>query len=94
METSQVTFQYRPSDACPFKLVSTLPVESFIHRFLLNVLPHGFVKVRTFGFFGASVRSRLALLPERLGKIADPEQADETAIAKQADETAIALRPD
>ena len=93
METSQVTFQYRPSDACPFKLC-TLSVESFIHRFLLNVLPHGFVKVRTFGFFGASVRSRLALLPERLGKIADPEQANETAIAEQADETAIALRPD
>jgi hypothetical protein len=89
METSQVTFQYRPSDKGPFKLC-TLSVESFIHRFLQHVLPHGFVKVRYFGFFGASVRSRLALLQQRLGKIADPEQADETAIAKQADETAIA----
>jgi len=84
METAQVTFQYRPSDACPFKLC-TLSVESFIHRFLQHVLPHGFVKVPTFGFFGASVRSRLALLPERLGKIVDPEQADETAIALRPD---------
>ena len=56
----------------------TLSVESFKHRFLQHVFPHGFVKVRYYGFFGASVRSRLMSLQPQLGKIADPEQADET----------------
>ena len=49
-----------------------------MHRFLQHVLPHGFVKVRYYGFFGASVRSRLVALQQRLGKTADPEQAEKT----------------
>jgi hypothetical protein len=72
MEVSQVTFQYRASDTGQLKLC-TLQVESFIHRFLQHVLPHGFVKVHYYGFFGASVRPRLMLLQQRLGKIANPE---------------------
>ncbi|MFZ4779697.1 MAG: IS91 family transposase, partial [Terrimicrobiaceae bacterium] len=58
METSQVTFQYRASDTSQIKFC-TLSVESFMQRFLQHILPHGFVKVRYYGFFGASVRPRL-----------------------------------
>ena len=77
LETSQVTFQYRVSDTGQIKFC-TLSVESFMQRFLQHVLPHGFVKVRYYGFFGASVRPRLASLQQRLRPTANPEQSDET----------------
>jgi len=65
MESSQITFQYRTSDPAQLKRC-TLSAENFIHRFLQHVLPRGFVKVRYFGFFGASVRPRLLALQQRL----------------------------
>ena len=77
METSQVTFQYRVSDTSQIKFC-TLSVESFMQRFLQHVLPCGFVKVRYYGFFGASVRPRLASLQQRLRTSARAEQSDET----------------
>ena len=67
MESSQITFQYRTSDTGQLKRC-TLSAEKFIHRFLQHVLPKGFVKVRYFGFFGASVRPRLLALQQILGK--------------------------
>lgn len=75
METSQVTFQYRASDTGHLKRC-TLSVESFLHRFLQHVLPHGFVKVRYYGFFGATLRSRLACLQKQLGNTPDPQPDD------------------
>jgi hypothetical protein len=86
LETSQVTFQYRASDTGQLKLC-TLSVESFLHRFLQHVLPHGFVKVRYYGFFGAPVRSRLALLQQHLCKTAAPQQSEETVQQTAAAET-------
>lgn len=66
MERSQVTFQYRASDTGQLKKC-TLSVEQFFQRFLQHVLPHAFVKVRYYGFFGASVRRKLTALQRRLG---------------------------
>jgi len=71
LETSQVTFQYRPTDTGQLKTCS-LSVEQFIQRFLQHVLPRGFVKVRYFGFFGAALRSRLAALQENLLHLTEP----------------------
>lgn len=76
IEASQVTFQYRASDTGQLKH-STLSVESFLHRFLQHVLPHGFVKVRYYGFFGATLRSRLALIQKQFGHDFDPHPLDE-----------------
>jgi len=67
MESSQVTFQYRASDTGQLKKC-TLSVEQFFQRFLQHVLPQAFVKVRYYGFFGASVRRKLVALQVRLGK--------------------------
>lgn len=77
METSQVTFQFRASDTGQLKLC-TLSVESFLQRFLQHILPHAFVKVRYYGFFGATLRSRLTALQERLGRAVDPLPSDQT----------------
>lgn len=71
LETSQLTFQYRPSDTGQLK-TCTLSVEHFLQRFLQHVLPRGFVKVRYFGFFGATLRSRLAALQESLLPLTEP----------------------
>jgi len=67
MQSSQVTFQYRTSNTGQLKQC-TLSVEKFIQRFLQHVLPRGFVKVRYYGFFGATLRSRLLTLQQHLGQ--------------------------
>lgn len=78
METSQVTFQYRSSDTGHFKR-STLSVEHFIQRFLQHILPQGFVKVRYFGFFAATQRSRLEILQQQLGSAQSEVQPQPTS---------------
>lgn len=80
LETSQVAFQYRPTDTGQLK-TCTLSVEHFIQRFLQHVLPRGFVKVRYFGFFGATIRSRLAALQQSLLSLIQPptEQTDQSS---------------
>jgi hypothetical protein len=75
LETSRVTFQYRTSDTGQIKRC-TLTIEQFLQRFLQHVLPGGFVKVRYYGFFGATRRARLTLLQSQLAHLAAPELVD------------------
>lgn len=65
LESSQVTFQYRTSDTGQLKQC-TLSTEKFMQRFLQHVLPRGFVKVRYYGFLGATLRTRLLTLQQHL----------------------------
>jgi len=65
MATSQVTFQYRPSESREYRECS-LSVEAFLHRFLQHVLPKGFVKVRYYGFLGSAKRKKLQALRQEL----------------------------
>lgn len=85
MERSQLTFQYRASDTGQLKKC-TLAVEQFFQRFLQHVLPHAFVKVRYYGFFGASVRRKLAALQLRLGSQAHDPTEPQPASSQSADE--------
>ena len=58
----QVTFRWRDSaDSNRQKLV-TLDAITFIHRFLLHVLPSGFVKIRHFGFMANRNRREAVVL--------------------------------
>jgi hypothetical protein len=77
LENAQVTFQYRASDTGQLK-TCTLSVEHFIQRFLQHVLPRGFVKVRYFGFFGATLRSRLTALQQGLQPDTIPPETEQT----------------
>ena len=45
-----VTFRWRDSAHKNKKRLMTLPVNEFLRRFLLHVLPPGFVRIRHFGF--------------------------------------------
>jgi hypothetical protein len=56
-----VTFRWRDSAHKNKKRIMSLEVEEFLRRFLLHVLPRGFVRIRHFGFFAH--RRRAALLP-------------------------------
>ncbi len=57
----QVTFRWRDSAHHNKKRLMTLQVNEFLRRFLLHVLPPGFVRIRHFGFL--STRKRSTLLP-------------------------------
>ena len=50
VEDGKVTFTYRDRKNADVKKTMTLTAEEFIRRFLLHVLPQGFVRIRHFGF--------------------------------------------
>src|SRR6202162_2604616 len=69
-----VTFRWRDSAHQNKKRLMTLPVNEFLRRFLLHVLPPGFVRIRHFGLMshrrrGASLPLCLQLLAES-GRVA------------------------
>ncbi|HEX2710849.1 MAG TPA: IS91 family transposase [Candidatus Acidoferrales bacterium] len=57
----QVTFRWRDSAHHNQQKLRTLPVDRFLRRFLLHILPQGFVRIRHFGFLAN--RRRTTLLP-------------------------------
>jgi hypothetical protein len=56
-----VTFRWRDSAHGNKKRLMTLAVDEFLRRFLLHLLPPGFVRIRNFGFLAN--RNRAILLP-------------------------------
>jgi hypothetical protein len=56
-----VTFPWRDSAHGNKKKLMTLPVDEFLRRFLLHLLPRGFLRIRNFGFLAN--RRRASLLP-------------------------------
>jgi len=60
-DQDQVTFRWRDSAHGNKKRTLTVPVTEFLRRFLLHVLPHGFVRIRHHGFLAN--RRRAAILP-------------------------------
>jgi len=61
-----VTFRWRDSAHGNKKRLMTLPVEEFLRRFLLHLLPRGFVRIRNFGFLANRHRTMLLPLCRRL----------------------------
>jgi hypothetical protein len=70
----QVTFRYRDSADHNKQKLWPLPVDEFLGRFLLHILPKGFVRIRNFGFLAN--RKRSTLLPlcfQLLGSAQQPQ---------------------
>jgi len=70
----QVTFRWRDSADHNKQKLLTLPVDEFLRRFLLHLLPEGFVRIRNFGFLAN--RKRATLLPlcfQLLGAVPEPQ---------------------
>jgi len=81
IEDGKVSFAYKDRSDGNKRKSMTLDAGEFIRRFLLHVLPHGFMKIRHFGFLAnkkkqASI-SRIRSLVDL--KIKIPEKGKETA---------------
>jgi hypothetical protein len=61
LSDGNVTFRWRDSAHGNKKRLMTLAVDEFLRRFLLHLLPPGFVRIRNFGFLAN--RNRATLLP-------------------------------
>jgi hypothetical protein len=79
-EDGKVTFRWRDSANKNKKRLMTLPVNEFLRRFLLHLLPRGFVRIRHFGFLANRSRASLWPLCFALLAVAMPP-AQETAAA-------------
>ena len=69
----QVTFRWRDSAHHNQQKLRALSVDKFLRRFLLHILPQGFVRIRNFGFLAN--RRRTKLLPlcfQLLGATPEP----------------------
>ncbi|MGD9224412.1 MAG: transposase [Desulfobacteraceae bacterium] len=75
-----VTFTYRDRADKNKKKLMTLEATEFIRRFLLHVLPDGFVKIRYFGFLAHRNKTRcIALIRKLIDPKAEPiQKLDET----------------
>ena len=84
----QVTFRWRDSAHQNQQKLMTLSLDEFLRRFLLHILPKGFVRIRHFGFLAN--RRRAALLPicfHRLGVA--PTTTAEHQCTASTDSTAL-----
>jgi hypothetical protein len=72
MSDGQVTFRWRDSADHNTQKAMTLNAVEFIRRFLLHVLPGGFVKIRHFGFLANCHRTKALKLCAALLLIPPP----------------------
>jgi len=83
----QVTFRWRDSAHHNEQKLMTLSVDEFLRRFLLHILPKGFVRIRNFGFLAN--RRRSTLLPlcfQLLGTTPQPPAEEHSSSTEDAAE--------
>lgn len=66
MEDGRVTFRYRDRKENDRVRLMTLDADEFIRRFLLHILPDGFMKIRHYGILSNRNRKRKLVLCRRL----------------------------
>jgi hypothetical protein len=85
LDDGQATFRWRDSDHHNQQTLMTLSRNEFLRRFLLHLLPKGFVRIRNFGFLAN--RRRSTLLPlcfALLGTV--PSQIEpKTSLVRESD---------
>jgi putative transposase len=85
LANGNVTFRWRDSEHGNKKRLMTLEVEEFLRRFLLHLLPPGFVRIRNFGFLANRNRARLLPLCFRL--LGSSEQRTASATSSSTNQT-------
>jgi len=78
LKEGRVTFRYRDRKHGDARRLLTLEAPDFVQRFLLHVLPRGFVRVRHFGLQANGCRSRLIARVRQLLHAPAPPQPDNT----------------
>ena len=81
----QVTFRWRDSAHHNEQKLTALSHDKFLRRFLLHLLPKGFVRIRNFGFLANRKRAtNLPLCFQLLGATATPPTEQDTSGANNA----------
>jgi hypothetical protein len=78
-EDGKVTFRYKDYTHGGKKRKMTLDADEFLRRFLLHVLPRGFVRIRHFGFLANRSRARQVAICRQLLNNAPPSQSSTVA---------------
>jgi Putative transposase/Transposase zinc-binding domain len=81
----KVTFRWRDSAHNNEQKLMTLSLDKFLRRFLLHLLPKGFVRIRNFGFLAN--RRRATLLPlcfHLLGTTQEPQAEQDVSSASDS----------
>jgi hypothetical protein len=73
----KVTFRWRDSAHHNEQKLLTLSSDEFLRRFLLHILPKGFVRIRNFGFLANRKRAKLLPLCLHLLDATKPAQAEQ-----------------
>jgi predicted Zn-ribbon and HTH transcriptional regulator len=81
---NHVTFRWRDYARGNKQREMTVSAEEFIRRFLLHVLPRGFVRIRNFGFLANSRRAELLPLCRQLLAMAPLDDSDSPHSREQA----------
>ena len=90
-EGGQVTFRWRDSAHNNEQKLMALSLDEFLRRFLLHLLPKGFVRIRHFGFLAS--RRRAQLLPLCLAALGAPPGQTQTATSTAQDMSSHSLCP-
>jgi len=75
IEDGQVTFRYKDYAHGHRQRRMTLTAQEFLRRFMMHVLPRGFVRIRSFGFLSNRVREKQLALCRQLLHALEPDSA-------------------
>jgi hypothetical protein len=75
LEDGQVTFRYKDYAHGHRQRRMTLSAQEFLRRFMMHVLPRGFVRIRNFGFLANRVRDEQLALCRQLLSVTEPAAA-------------------
>src|SRR5271165_5184488 len=79
----QVTFRWRDSAHHNEQKVMSLSLDEFLRRFLLHLLPKGFVRIRHFGFLANRRRATLLPLCRQALAVVQPQTQPQTSTVKE-----------
>jgi hypothetical protein len=85
LEQGNVTFRWRDSAHGNKKRLMTLTVDELLRRFLLHLLPRGFMRIRNFGFLAN--RRRATLLPLCFRLLSSSEERAPSSASPSTEET-------
>ena len=86
MENGRVRFAYKDYADGNQSKVMTLDATEFIRRFLLHILPRGFVRIRQFGFLANRARGKKLALCRILLGVSAPAKTAATDHGKEIEE--------
>ncbi len=81
LDDNQVKFRWRDRAHADQVRVMTLPAETFIHRFLLHVLPKGFQRIRHYGLLANRHKTACLATARAALNLPPPESVQNESVA-------------